>query len=169
GFPRHAGEEQQRALHGRRPLLFARCRRARQRRTARVAHEDIETSESLDGRRDQTFDRLGSVEISGEREDLASCLVLNLSRDARELGLAATAHGDPGAFLGEHLGAGSAQPLARSADDRHLVLELEIHRWPLLAWAIVVWSARLCQGERKIGTMELRPARAPQRLTGTRP
>jgi hypothetical protein len=79
-FGRHACKKDQRALDGRRPLLFRGGLRFRKRGTARVVDQYVYTAVALDCGCDQLAYRVVLVEIARESEQIGAGLAADLLR-----------------------------------------------------------------------------------------
>src|SRR5262249_48509714 len=89
--------------------------------------EDVQPPEPLDRPGDEPLDRLVTVQVAGEGQDLDAGRVADLLRRLVEIGLRAAAHRHPGTLRGPHLRAGAPEPPAGPAHARDRALQLEIH------------------------------------------
>ena len=124
---RHPCEEEQRALHGGRPLLFVGISGIRERRTAGVVHEDVEAAEALHRRGDESADGVVLVEVAGIGEHVHAGGGADLLRGFLEIGLRAAADREVHAFFRQRLRARAAEAFAGAADDGDLPLQHQIH------------------------------------------
>src|SRR5262249_61705931 len=120
-------EDRRRAWGRRRRLVFGLDLGRGLRRDAGIVHQDAEAPESTDRRRDQLADRLVSIEVTRDREDLHPRRVANLLRGLVEIARRPAAERDVHALLRQHLRTRPPQPLAGASDAGPLVPQLEVH------------------------------------------
>src|SRR5438105_529678 len=119
-FARHACKKEQRALQRNRPLFLARIVRICERRTARIVHQNVEPSETIDRCSNELADRVVLVEVARKSEHAAAGRAANLLRSLFNGGLRTAAYRDVHAFVSQRLCARTTEAFAGAADDRDL-------------------------------------------------
>jgi hypothetical protein len=67
------------------------------------------------------------IEITGTHQDLCASRISNLLPGFFQISFGSAADRDLHSFFGQHLRTGPPQPLARAANDGHLISQLQIH------------------------------------------